>query len=263
MKNIVHQKFDWMDDETKEYSFKKVVQIKISNRVSSLQSQNLFISFRETLDNYVNEQLLDLYNPTDRRSWPLHSLSVISTLPHYIPNLNSLFVPWASVLKHRNLPKYFDFSIKGLQIARNSFASILDPGRLYTSEGIHKSWYSASTASEFKDILQCIQDQTGDSKIGQDVIAWTLGLEAAINAWEKEALSVARNKFINKDEVLEIAGRLPALETWQWQKLIYISSAQQMCEVGANNAKELLSFTQTTDKFQSVFTCKKKEKVCF
>jgi len=180
-----------------------------------------------------------LNQPTTRDSWISQPATVNAW---YLPEKNSITFP-AGILQasffDKGYPKYLNYGSIGVVMGHEITHGFDDEGRQYDKVGNVSPWWSKETIEAFDERAQCFVDMYSNYTVpelvpilGDDAHlngANTLGENIADNGGLRESFRAYQNFIANVNDG-KPEPKLPGLQEYTSEQLLFISFAQTWCE---------------------------------
>jgi len=254
------KKLEWLDESTREYAIKKVLNIKYSlvysdyimnidnyyNRYKNLGNvqNNYLLTLIYLYGTYDYKNFYKIYNENvDESSDPIESNKTYILNAFYRED-NSIDIP-AAVLQppifDENQPDYINYGKIGYTMGHELNHSIDDKFKDYDIEGNYNNWWTENDNEEFIEYSKCFIDQYSNYYVEIEGKKYyidsmhTLGENLADNGgFDRSYEAWKISMETNPESAEERNKRLPGLSEYTIDQLFYISYAQYYCTVGIN-----------------------------
>ncbi|ORX79354.1 zincin [Anaeromyces robustus] len=251
------KELEWLDESTREYAIKKVLNIKylIGHSDYIMNIENLYDIYKffeqiqyddpmslliGSLNVYYHDFFVRIYNENRKIEEEAEDI-IENIMPAYEVNavyspLDNLMSFPAGVLQSPNFdinqPDYINYGNTGSTIGHELTHAFDNNGKNYDAEGKQSNWWTDNDNEDSMNFLNVSLTKgekynvDGERTLGEN-LADNGGLDRAYEAWK---LSIENNP----EKAKERNKLLPGLSNYTMDQLFYISFAHSNCEVGVS-----------------------------
>ncbi|ORX83222.1 zincin [Anaeromyces robustus] len=258
---------EWLDESTREYAIKKVLNIKyiIGHSDYIMNVENLYNQYKfyepiqdddpiSLLLGSLNASYYETFSGIYSENYYEIEEEALNIIENIMPayEVNAVYDSWknsmsfpAAILQSPNFdinqPDYINYGNTGSTIGHELTHAFDDNGKNYDAEGGEFNWWTDNDNEEFNEFSQCFVDQYNSYSFeikgkkynidGKKTLGENLadngGLDRAYEAWK---LSIENNP----EKAKEHNKLLPGLSNYTMDQLFYIAFANSYCEVGTS-----------------------------